>query len=117
MVYIILNDKIDLADPCEQLEYILTSKQAEIDAEIEQQQHLFEEQKAKLKQKILADPAFYQCTNQKLRRAYIDALIPRLSNEYSIIKKKWTSYGTGFTFIDARNFVDLLWKEYKDNIK
>lgn len=117
VVYIILNDKIDLADPRIQLDSILASKQAEINAEKEQQQLLFEEQKANLKQKILADPAFHQCTNQKLRRAYIDALIPRLGNEYSLIKKKWKGFNTGFTFVDARNFVDLLWNEYKENKK
>jgi len=116
MVYIILADKIDLADPCEQLDYILTSKQGEIEAEREQQALLLEEQKEKLKQKILADTAFYQCTNQKLRRAYIDGLIPRLNNEYSLIKKKWT-YGTGFVTVDARNFVDMIWYEYKENNK
>lgn len=117
MVYIILADYVNIADPREQLEFILASKEAEITAERAQQDLLFEEQKAKLKQKILDDPAFYQCTNQKLRRAYIDGLIPHLSNEYSLIKKKWTGFNTGFTFMDARNFVDLLWKEYKENTK
>ena len=114
VVYIILADYVNLPEPHEQLEAILATKQAEIVAEREQQAALFEEQKVKLKQKILADPAFYQCTNQKLRRSYIDQLIPHLSNEYSLIKKKWTYADTGFASMDARNFIDLLWNEYKE---
>jgi hypothetical protein len=59
----------------------------------------------RLKELILADSHFYECTNQKLRRTYI----------LNLLQEK-TEFSNAFSFyIEPIEFVEFIWKEYKSN--
>ena len=101
MVYIILADKIDLADPHEQLELILAENEAEIENEKKQRKLLIEMLQEKLKQKILEDSDFYKCTNINLRRNYAYKLWEKLDKEFEPLKKYWQLPPNLTLFVDA----------------
>ena len=111
MVFIILADKVSLADPDEQLINILNAKQADLEREKAEKGLLIEKLQEKLKQDILADPAFYQCTNMNLRRNYGYNLWTNLDKEFEPLKKYWRIQTNLILFVDA------IWIEHKNSKK
>lgn len=111
MVYIILADKVSLADPDEQLIKILNAKQADLEREKAEKELLIDKLQEKLKQDILADSAFYQCTNMNLRRNYGYNLWTKLDEEFEPLKKYWRIHTNLILFVDA------IWTEYKNSKK
>ena len=69
----------------------------------------------KLKQKILIDPNFHKATNKSLRKEYIYKMLSKQGREYEPLKQYWLSPYSDNALFGALNFVDLLWKEYKNN--
>jgi hypothetical protein len=110
-----LSDTVSLPTPDEQLQKILVDTQDDAQKEKEEHQQLIETLKEKLKQKILADPNFHKATNKSLRREYIYKMLSKQGSEYEPLKKHWLKPWSSNTYAGAWNYVDLIWKEYKDN--
>ena len=110
-----LSDRISLSNPDEQLQKILVDTQDDTQKEKEQHKLLIETLQEKLKQKILTDPNFYKATNQRLRKEYIYNILAKQGVEYEPLKKYWLSPYSDNALLGALNFIDLLWKESKDN--
>ena len=99
----------------EELQKILVDTQDDAQKEKEEHDLLIETLKEKLKQKILADPNFHKATNKSLRREYIYKMLSKQGSEYEPLKKHWLKPWSSSTYAGAWNYVDLIWKEYKDN--
>lgn len=110
-----LSDKISLSNPDEQLQKILVDTQDDAKKEEEQHKLLIEKLQEKLKQKILADPNFHKATNQRLRKEYIYKMLSKQGAEYEPLKQYWLSPYSDNALLGALNFIDLLWKEHKNN--
>ena len=111
MAFILLADNVSFADPDEQLINILNAKKEDLEREKAEKEHLIEVLQEKLKQDILADPAFYQCTNMNLRRNYGYNLWTKLDKEFEPLKKYWCIQTNLILFVDA------IWIEHKNSKK
>lgn len=109
-----ISDKILFTDPTEQLQKILVGTQDNVKKEKEQNRLVIEILKEKLKQKILEDPNFLKATNQRLRRVYIYNVLKELGMEYELLQKHWLNKFSEGVYMGARDFIEELWKEYKE---
>ena len=109
VIYITFSDWVDFAEPSEKLKQILAEKRFEIESEKTQNRLLIAKLEEKLKQNILNDPSFYNCTNLNLRRKYAYKLWDNLSEEYNPLKKSWKLAPSMVVFVDT------IWSEYKNS--
>ena len=72
-----------------------------------------EKQLEALKQEILSDPEFKKCTNSRFRRNYMYAVLGE-ECKYDLLKKHWTSDDGVIVHHRAFDFIEMLWKEYKN---
>ncbi len=111
----IVTAKEKLHELIENYRFIIDSKQEEMrlkEEKLEEELRTKNEKlKIEFKQYILNDEEFKKCTNQKLRKEYIETVFYR--DETKKYKPAFFYEGKYFNRTNATNFVELLWKEYK----
>lgn len=99
-------------EPVDVLESIIISHENSISEKKEEYNKIIEVEKKELEKYILNDNDFYNSTNQHLRYLYTNQLFQKvMGNKFKELKWFWsTPYGLPTQ--GARDFVEMLWREY-----
>lgn len=77
---------------------------------------IIENLKKEVREKILKDEKFLLCTTKQLRKNYTRTLFKeKLGNHYKLLKDIWTTDAPFGIYTDAIDFVEMIWKEIKQN--
>ena len=114
------NDKLfnrdELIQSEEKLYEIIEKNKNRIDEKKTENQKIIEELKEEVREKILKDEKFLLCTTKQLRKNYTRTLFKeKLGNKYKLIKDLWTTDSHVGVYTDAIDFVEMIWKEMKQN--
>ncbi|GKX65823.1 hypothetical protein [Inconstantimicrobium mannanitabidum] len=94
-------------------EKIIDDNMNDINAERENKMERVYRDREVLHQQILNDEEFQQCTNQRLRLIYTGKIFKNnIDNKKLFIKESGGHYD-----ITPGEFIELIWKEYKNNLK
>ena len=98
--------------PQEQVKKIMADNKQKIDNQKRVIKEEIDQKRNELREKILSDPEFHQCTNGKLRTAYAKRLFQGSQYTELFCKK-----GGGFYDLPAQYFIEEVWREHKRRIK
>lgn len=110
----ILIDGEEVISGEEKLKELIILNEQSISEEDEIRRKLIEKQREELRQYILDDPEFKECTNNRLRRNYIIRMFEG-DNVPKALKQCWVN-PNGFLFHVAFDFIEAIWKEIKGGI-
>lgn len=98
-------DELNVLDAKEKLDELLLSCNEILEEILVEEENKKVALKSRLKELILADAHFFQCTNQKLRRTYIIELMERK-----------TEYKDAFSYYtEPIEYAEFIWKVHKSN--
>jgi len=110
--------KVNIEDPIEKLEEILSDNEKNIIKKNEEKNKLLENLKQELSIIIKNDKKFMLCTNKHLRFTYIKELLSKqLSDKFELLKKHWLADTPRGVYQDAIDFVEILWKDLQNDLK
>lgn len=114
------NDKLFNRDKViaseEKLYEIIKKNKNRIDEKQTENKKMIEKLKEKVREKILKDEKFLLCTTKQLRKNYTRTLFKeKLGKEYKPLKEIWTTDAPVGVYTDAIDFVEMIWKEMKQN--
>ena len=100
----------------EKLYEIIEKNMKKIESKKMENKKIIEELKKEVRDIILKDEKFLLCTNKQLRKNYRRNLFKKeLGNHYKPLKDLWTSDAPVGVYTDAIDFVEMIWKEIKQN--
>lgn len=114
------NDKLfnkdELMESEEKLYEIIEKNKSRINKKEIENKKIIEKLKEEVREKILKDKKFILCTTKQLRKNYTRTLFKeKLGNYYKPLKDLWTTDAPVGVLTDAIDFVELIWKEIKQN--
>lgn len=100
----------------EKLYEIIEKNKMNIDKQENENKKIIENLKEEVREKILKDEKFLLCTTKQLRKNYTRTLFKeKLGNHYKLLKDIWTTDAPVGVYTDAIDFVEMIWKEIKQN--
>lgn len=100
----------------EKLYEIIEKNMNRIETKEMENKKIIEELKKEVRDMILKDEKFLLCTNKQLRKNYTRNLFKKeLGNHYKLLKDVWTTDAPIGVYTDAIDFVEMIWKEIKQN--
>lgn len=114
------NDKLfnrdKLIESEEKLNEIIEKNENRINEQKTENKKIIEKLKEEVRQMILKDEKFLLCTTKQLRKNYTRTLFKdKLGNKYKLLKDLWTTDAPVGVYTDAIDFVEMIWKEMKQN--
>ena len=114
------NDKLcnrnELIGSEEKLYEIVEKNRNRIDEKKTENRKIIEKLKEEVREKILKDEKFLLCTTKQLRKNYTRTLFKeKLGEKYKLLKDLWTTDAPVGVYTDAIDFVEMVWKEMKQN--
>ena len=114
------NDKLfnrdELIESEEKLYEIVEKNKSRINEQEVENKKNIEKLKEEVREKILKDKEFLLCTTKQRRKNYTRTLFQeKLGNKYKLIKDLWTTDSHVGVYTDAIDFVEMIWKEMKQN--
>lgn len=102
-----------LPNPNEKLQELIACNSENIEKGKQTKQKVLDAELAALKREILSDPELKnKCSNSRLRRNYIYSYFGP-DCQYTALKKHWT-VNDGILLHGAFDFIESIWKEYKN---
>lgn len=101
---------IDIESPEEACQKIIKKHFEKVKAYEEENSVDIQEQRKQLKEEILNDKEFYRCTNVSLRTSYANRVI----RKNDVNRKLFMKESGEWYDIPINDFIELLWREYKD---
>ena len=114
------NDKLfnrdELMESEEKLYEIVERNKSRINEQKTENRNIIEKLKEEVREKIFKDEKFLLCTTKQLRKNYTRTLFKeKLGNKYKLLKDLWTTDAPVGVGTDAIDFVEMIWKEMKQN--
>lgn len=101
-----------LMEPEDKLQEIIEENKDIIFKDLASKEQEKEQQREELKQDIINDPKFKDCTNKRFRRNYIYTFFEEPC-KYDVLKEYWTTKD-GILRNEAFDFIEMLWKDFKN---
>lgn len=100
----------------EKLYEIIEKNMKQIETKEIENEKIIEKLKKEVHDIIVKDEKFLLCTNKQLRKNYARNLFKKeLGNHYNPLKELWTTDAPIGVYTDAIDFVEMIWKEIKQN--